>query len=78
MTLKYGNYIVTGTPKEIKEFIDLMEGGGHSNNLQLAINDFSINENNIPHGKVDIYDPKTGTYQQGNIRDIGGFKYEKD
>ena len=50
-----------------------MDGGGHSNNLQ-----FAINENNIPHGKVDIYDPKTGTYQQGNIKDIGGFKYEKD
>ena len=63
MTLTYKNYIITGTAEELKKFIDLME----NNNTTVSSN---IDINKIPHGTVQIFDPHTGTYVEGNIKNI--------
>lgn len=62
MTLAYKDYLITGTAEEIKKFIDLME-----NKNSVSSN---VDINKIPHGTVQVFDHNTGTYVEGNIKNI--------
>ncbi len=71
MILTYKNYVITGTAQELKEFIDLIENkSSASNNL----NGLTL-ENNIPHGTVPVFDPNTGTFVEGRIKEIKTTSY---
>jgi len=66
MILTYKNYVLTGTAQELKEFIDLIENKSSvSSNLQgLTL------EDRIPHGTVPVFDPNTGGFVEGRIKEV--------
>ena len=71
MILTYKDYTIYGTAQELKEFIDIIESKTvTTNNLQgLTL------ENNIPNGTVPVFDPNTGTFVEGRIKEVKTVSY---
>ena len=67
MTLSYKSYIITGTVEELKQFVDLMENKTIISNTPQGLN---ANENKIPSGTIHVFDPKTGTFVEGKIKNV--------